>query len=497
MNNQVWKDHLTSWKAFLNERISLTEDDGERIKCERQIKTIERVRCGAVLNPNLLSEFISPSTEESEEAVCEDFYFDLNDSQKKAVRLALGENDLSLIQGPPGTGKTQVIAEICLQFLSMNPSLRILVCSETHVAVNNLLSRIAQYSKGIRIVRIRDKENDDAVDEFSPETIINSYLNWAAESIQNKAAYSIIEEEVRDSFSNDQRKINQIEKALALSANIVGMTCNRAAAYDFRDRTEMFDIAIIDEVCKATLPEILSPLVISRKAILLGDPKQLPPVFCSEEQEIIRSIQNCNLNRFMYIDSLFGEGKTVSVLDTQYRMSNQIGRMISDLFYNGSLRNGRNEDIDDGLTWVTYSPSNDWPVSTEELSDKPKIYNEDECRIVADLVEQIINESNQDATVAVIAPYRAQISFLRRACINSERVKIDTVDGFQGKESDVVIFSVTRTKGSYRFLADDRRVNVALSRTRDRIFIVGNQEYSEKEPLLKTIMEQCKIVEWQ
>ena len=497
MNNQIWIDHLTSWKAFLNERISLTEDDGERIKCERQIKTIERVRCGAVLNPNLLSEFISPSTEESEEAICDDFYFDLNDSQKKAVRLALGENDLSLIQGPPGTGKTQVIAEICLQFLSRNPSLRILVCSETHVAVNNLLSRIAQYSKGIRIVRIRDKENDDAVDEFSPETIIDSYLNWAAESIQNKAAYSIIEEEVKDSFSNDQRKINQIEKALALSANIVGMTCNRAAAYDFRDRTEMFDIAIIDEVCKATLPEILSPLVISRKAILLGDPMQLPPVFCSEEQEIISSIQNCNLNRFMYIDSLFGEGKTVSVLDTQYRMSNQIGRMISDLFYNGSLRNGRNEDIDDGLTWVTYSPSNDWPVSTEELSNKPKIYNEDECKIVADLVEQIINESNQNTTVAVIAPYRAQISFLRRACIDSDRVKIDTVDGFQGKESDVVIFSVTRTKGSYRFRADDRRVNVALSRARDRIFIVGNQEYSEKEPLLKTIMEQCKIVEWQ
>ncbi len=497
MNNQIWIDHLTSWKAFLNERISLTEDDGERIKCERQIKTIERVRCGAVLNPNLLSEFVSPTTEESEEGVCEDFYFDLNDSQRKAVRLALGENDLSLIQGPPGTGKTQVIAEICLQFLSRNPGLRILVCSETHVAVNNLLSRNAQYRKGIRIVRIRDKENDDAVDEFSPETIIDSYLNWAADSIQNKAAYTIIEEELRDSFSNDQRKINQIEKALALSANIVGMTCNRAAAYDFRDRTEMFDIAIIDEVCKATLPEILSPLVISRKAILLGDPKQLPPVFCSEEQEIIRSIQNCNLNRFMYIDSLFSEGKTVSVLDTQYRMSNQIGRMISDLFYNGSLRNGRNEDIDDGLTWITYNPSNDWPVSTEELSDRPKIYNKDECRIVADLVEQIINESNHDTTVAVIAPYRAQISFLRRACIDSDRVKIDTVDGFQGKESDVMIFSVTRTKGSYRFLADDRRVNVALSRARDRIFIVGNQEYSEKEPLLKTIMEQCKIIEWQ
>ena len=497
MNRELWIDHLRSWKAFLNERISLTEDEGERIKCERQIKTIERVRCGAVLNPSLLSEFISPSTDESEETVCEKFYFDLNDSQKKAVRLSLGENNLSLIQGPPGTGKTQVIAEMCLQLLSMNPGLRILVCSETHVAVNNLLSRIAQYSKGIRIVRIRDKENDEAVDEFSPETIIDSYLEWASESIQNKDAYNIIEQEIKEYISNDQRKKNQIEKALALSANIVGMTCNRVAAYDFRDRTEMFDVAIIDEVCKATLPEILSPLVISKKAVLLGDPKQLPPVFCSEEQEIIRSIQNCNLNRFMYIDSLFNECKKASVLDTQYRMSNQIGGMISDLFYYGSLKNGRNEDVEDGLSWITYEPSNDWPISTEELSDRPKIYNDDECRIVADLVKQIISEGNPNTTVAVIAPYRAQISFLRKVCIDSDRVKIDTVDGFQGKESDVVIFSVTRTKGSYRFLADDRRVNVALSRARDRIFIVGNREYSEKEPLLKTIMGNCRVIEWQ
>lgn len=497
MNRELWIDHLRSWKAFLNERISLTEDEGERIKCERQIKTIERVRCGAVLNPSLLSEFISPSTDESEETVCEKFYFDLNDSQKKAVRLSLGENNLSLIQGPPGTGKTQVIAEMCFRLLSMNPGLRILVCSETHVAVNNLLSRIAQYSKGIRIVRIRDKENDEAVDEFSPETIIDSYLEWASESIQNKDAYNIIEQEIKESISNDQRKKNQIEKALALSANIVGMTCNRVAAYDFRDRTEMFDVAIIDEVCKATLPEILSPLVISKKAVLLGDPKQLPPVFCSEEQEIIRSIQNCNLNRFMYIDSLFNECKKASVLDTQYRMSNQIGGMISDLFYDGSLKNGRNEDVEDGLSWITYEPSNDWPISTEELSDRPKIYNDDECRIVADLVKQIISEGNPNTTVAVIAPYRAQISFLRKVCIDSDRVKIDTVDGFQGKESDVVIFSVTRTKGSYRFLADDRRVNVALSRARDRIFIVGNREYSEKEPLLKTIMGNCRVIEWQ
>ena len=264
MNNQLWIDHLSSWKTFLTERIKLTDDDGEKIKCERQIRTIERVRYGAVLNPTLLTEFISPSEENKDEASCDNYYLKLNESQKKAVKTALGDNVLSLIQGPPGTGKTQVIAEICLQLLKKNPGLRILVCSETHVAVNNLLSRIAASgNKGMRIVRIRDKENDGLVDDFSPDKIIDSYLKWASDCIQNKVAYKIIEKELKESFDGDSRKRNQIEKALTLSANIIGMTCNRAAAYDFRDKTEIFDVAIIDEVCKATLPEILSPMIIS------------------------------------------------------------------------------------------------------------------------------------------------------------------------------------------------------------------------------------------
>lgn len=490
MNKQLWIEHLSSWKEFLSERISATEDQGEYIKYGRQLKTIERVRCGAVHNPLLLLEFISPSKEQVSEAVCEEYYLDLNEPQKKAVRHALGDAVLSLIQGPPGTGKTQVIAEICLQLLKRNPDVRILVCSETHVAVNNLVSRIADYSRGIRIVRIRDKESDDVVDEFSPKTIIDTYLKWASESIQNKDAYNIIEEALSDPTNKS------LEKALALSANIVGMTCNRAAAYDFRDMTETYDVAIIDEVCKATLPEILSPLIISRKAILLGDPRQLPPVFCSEEQDIIRSIQNCNLDRFMYIDSLFTDCESVSVLDTQYRMSNQIGSMISRLFYKGFLKNGRNKDIENCLTWITYRPSKQWPIQREETSDRPQIYNDDECAIVSKLLKQIINESKPGTTVTVIAPYRAQINALRRVCMKSESVKIDTVDGFQGKESDVVIFSVTRTTGSYRFLADDRRLNVALSRARDKIYIVGYKDYAVKEPLLKDIMGCCSVEEY-
>ena len=497
MNKQIWIDHLSTWRQFLTERIRLSDDDGERIKNERQIRTIERIRCGAVLNPALISEFISFSDYKKKEAACDEFNFELNESQKQAVRYALGDAELTLIQGPPGTGKTQVIAEVCLQLLMRNPGIRILVCSETHVAVNNLLSRITNYKDRMRIVRIRDKENDDSVDEFSPEKIINSYLKWAEHSIQNKDARSIIDEELNEALWGNPRKRNQIEKALALSSNIVGITCNRAAAYDFRDTTEMFDVAIIDEVCKATLPEILSPLIISKKAILLGDPKQLPPVFCSAEQDVIRSIEHCNLNNFMYIDTLFADDKSVTVLDTQYRMSNQIGNMISDFFYHGSIKNGRNEDKD-SLSWITYKPSRKWPIRVEEESDKPKIYNEDECVIIVDLLEKLNELDNFGGNIAVISPYRAQVSLLRQRCPKYTNVKIDTVDGFQGKESDIVIFSLTRTVGPYRFLTDVRRLNVALSRAKDKIYIIGDTRYVEKSsfdsPILKNILSRCKVV---
>ena len=297
----------------------------------------------------------------------------------------------------------------------------------------------------------------------------------------------IITEELNDSSNRS------LEKALILSANIAGMTCNRAAAYDFRDTTEMFDVAIIDEVCKATLPEILSPLIIARKAVLLDDPQQLPPVFCSEEREIIHQLERCHLDRYMYIDSLFEDSNKALLLDVQYRMSNQIGDMISTIFYDGQLKNGRDKDSTvPPLIWITYTPTKQWPNPQEENSEKSGIFNEDECEIIVDLVLEI-QSTKPEMTIGIITPYRAQAALLKKKIKQSENIKIDTVDGFQGKERDVIIFSVTRTTGSYRFLADVRRLNVALSRARDKIIIVGNIEYAKGKALLYEIMKYCSI----
>lgn len=489
MNNEHWIEHLQQWQKFLTERSLQVDDVGEKIKINRQSKALEEIRYAAVLNPNLLLEFINPTAAPSSKNDTLEYYLELNESQKRAVDLALSDNVLSLIQGPPGTGKTQVIAEICLQLYRANPNIRILICSETHIAVNNLISRLTEYSDTIRIVRIRDKERDSFSEEYSPETIIKGYANWLQKNLENEELAELIIETI------SKYEDRSLEKALTLSSNIAGMTCNRVGAYSYDTSAEMFDVVIIDEVCKATLPEILMPLAVSKKAILVGDPKQLPPVFCSEELDIIRSIENCRLQKYMYVDRLFSLSKCVTLLDTQYRMARNIGSLVGELFYSGKLINGRTYENLGKIMWLDYSPSQCWPVTTDD--DKQQIYNLDECAIVPSLICQLDTESNRERSIAVIAPYRSQVNRLRKIIrtLNSRYVsiRVDTIDGFQGKESDIVIFSLTRTHGSYRFLADTRRLNVALSRAKDYIYMVGYLEYAKENQLLNKVSEYCDI----
>lgn len=489
MDTPNWADHLASWRTFLERSMALADDaddNGEVTRLRRQLQTIERVRYGAAASPSLLTAFIRQTCSGEEQHCGEPFYFPLNDSQRRGVGFSLGEAPLTLIQGPPGTGKTQVIAEICLDMLCGDPDARILVCSETHVAVNNLVNRIADHAGQYRILRIRDKEGDAGADAFSPRSIVSDYFSRLVRVCPDEAAVGVIGEELGDPNNPS------LEKALALSSNVVGMTCNRTAAYDFKGASEMFDTVIIDEACKATLPEILAPLLVARRAVIVGDPMQLPPVFCSEDREIIDSIEDCNLQNYMYVDELFRRADGVVTLDTQYRMVDEIGTMISTVFYDGALKNGRVESKSGCIVWVDYTPTQDWPPVEDIRSDRTQIYNLDECEIIYNILDDVVAEATPDSEIAVISPYRAQVALLRKR-IRRDYVTIDTVDAFQGKECDIVIFSMTRTSGSFRFIEDRRRLNVALSRARDKIVIVGNLAYCSKSSLLSTIAGFCKV----
>lgn len=131
---------------------------------------------------------------------------------------------------------------------------------------------------------------------------------------------------------------------------------------------------------------------------------------------------------------------------------------------------------------------------TNKLTDK--IYNSDECEIIRNQVASILTTCNKETEIAVIAPYKAQVEMLKEVIEESDQVEINSVDGFQGKERDVVFFSLTRTWGPFCFLADTRRLNVALSRAKDRIVIVGNSEYSDQNRLLSAIRCSCEHVNY-
>lgn len=146
------------------------------------------------------------------------------------------------------------------------------------------------------------------------------------------------------------------------------------------------------------------------------------------------------------------------------------------------------------ITNITCSPIN-WIIA-----GKPVIRNFDECRVIKfalDILEKQAEQSGKEKTVAVIAPYKHQIRELRKTIPKFAKlnISIDTVDGFQGKECDIVLFGLTRTRGLFRFLADERRLNVALSRAKDQVIIVGNREYAIKHTLLEKVCNACKVLD--
>lgn len=491
MEKLSWNDHISHWKEFLQARLNdFSPEDADYWRIHRQLKAVEQIRYAAVANPKLVTEFINPRNlqEVSEDLSDLTFTLELNESQKQAVAQALADTELCLIQGPPGTGKTQVIAEICLQLYKRNPGIKILVCSETHTAVNTLLIRIDECEQNLRIVRLRDRENNLKIQKFNPQAIAKGYLEWLKSYCTNDDAYDIIATSMADPLNRD------FEKALALSAHIAGMTCNRVGAYQFDGQSEAFDVVIIDEVCKATLPEILIPLSVGKRAILVGDPKQLPPVFCSEERELIKLIDRLDLDRYMYIDQLFLKKQYVSVLNTQYRMENSIGNLISELFYDGMIQNGFDRTIEHSISWIDYTPCHSWPVPIEDPNGKPDLRNEDERSIIIEILSTVDSAAKKPLQVAVITPYRSQKAeiqgFADKTTYQNLDVNVDTVDGFQGKECDIVIFSVTRTVGTPVFIADKQRLNVALSRARNRVIIVGNSRYALQSEILKKVWEK-------
>lgn len=438
--------------------------------------------------------------------------YHIDDPAFKLIQKALVAEDLFFIQGPPGTGKTTAIVEIVLQTLKVKPNTRILISSETHVAVDNALDRlVAEASSEITNSVLRYPEF--SITEFECETTRYTNALTRAEDLWQKA-YEIDSEltmqlwsDLEASKKNDDETLSVARwqaRNLAEMHEIIGVTCNQID-HLIDSETPMFDLAIIDECSKATMPEWLMAMSVARKCILVGDHKQLPPTFCTEESDVLEQMDDYKekLIRNGVIDRLFQHLplNMKGTLEKQFRMLPHIGEFISHHFYEGKLAHYRTETYSEfqDFGWLTYKSNIKVPA---RKSTENKIFiNQIEIEIIIKKLTDMYSKlkqanPNRKVTVAVITPYRAQCRELRKKLKTFNfgdflAIEIDTVDAFQGRQADVVIFSFVRTIGPATFYADDRRMNVAISRARDAVYLVGNIDYIKRKklPVLQALIK--------
>lgn len=499
-----WHAHLQDWTRYLKLRaveLEQMQDIGGKVKFQRQLTSLYDVGYGVVVEPAVFVQIVHPDTVPTAPPPGTErlqWRQVLDPAQQAAVRAVLTDQPLTLIQGPPGTGKTTVITESVLQLLERQPKARILIVSESHVAVDNVLEKLLGLNPELDAIRIAtdpDKIDDDPdVQQAAAHVRMGKYFSWLKEhsAVQPHMAATI--EEI---FTAKGAPL-KVYRDLANSAQVVVATCNLIAAWQFSPHDLPFDLVVVDEVCKATLPEVIAPLTRGRRALLVGDPCQLPPVFCMEDIELQDTQHLESVRERQYVNELFDRLQCkghVHLLDRQYRMPNTLGKFISEAFYNRELNNGKDRDHPNAVRWI--DSGRRMPVPPKDSTD---LRNPHEVDLVLDIVGHLRARKTVDskkASLAVITPYRAQLRLLKTA-LNGKLpesewdVQIDTVDAFQGRDADVVIFSAGRNNGTLRFLADKRRMNVALSRSKQELWFVGCSSFLKRVDFLDVLQKLAK-----
>ncbi|WP_291442022.1 AAA domain-containing protein [Desulfovibrio sp.] len=449
----------------------------------------------------------------------------LSANQKEVVRTCLSVDPLTIVQGPPGTGKTRCILEIVYQFLSHNPTGRVLISSQQNTAVDNVIERLVQHQQdfleanSISIMRIG---NEEKMSLISQQFTFNEHLRKITEMLSvnaedastnlslvqsnwgkstpgsgtnlNKMDNITLRKRLRDFLQPKLSKSgidNEMLFCMTAGCQIVAATCvglaNKAAAMD----QCRFDLAIIDEAGRATPPELLIPMKLAKKVVLIGDHCQLPPAVNpllrdESAQEALPFLKETFLDN-SYFGTLFDSlpESARCRLTEQYRMDNAIGDLVAELFYteNGERRlyNGLQEIKAPGyVRWID--------VKGTHKRVGTSLYNEIEGQKTLEFLEFLDEKSKikEFQSVAVITPYREQKKLLRKVCSNKtfnnlKSVNINTVDQFQGSEADIVIYSTVRSKGPIDFLLDKKRLNVACSRARHALFFIGNKDVFMKK----------------
>lgn len=427
----------------------------------------------------------------------------LDESQKQAFLMATDGSPVSLIKGPPGTGKTYVINAI-VQYITKELKQKVVISSQTHVAIDNVLDEIMENHDPIIPNRITNRRNKYSGQEI--DTTI--YKTWAKKfSEHNKLARNqgLATQILQDIANfNGEKKFRFSESVELSDYSVIGATTTTSAIGGKKglELFEGYDWLIIDEVSKCPITEVLRYLPYVSKIIMVGDDYQLAPLLEFQKEEV-ESLTAYNEDMFEKLKKTYEE----SVFAKTLEKAKKVGRLVTlnvnyrsvapvlnayNIFYNRELI-GMREKVKPSKVQFSdkYQMFNDKDVffvdvkNGKEATEGTSRYNVEELRATREILKMLLENTlnPEKVSVSAIFPYGAQIDKFQREnkeLINKARktfksFEIDTVDAFQGRETDIVLVNTVVTDMSRgNFLNDFRRINVSMSRARDKLFIFGN-----------------------
>jgi superfamily I DNA and/or RNA helicase len=440
----------------------------------------------------------------------------LNESQREAVRLGLTARDVAVIHGPPGTGKTTTVVELIRQAVRSGD--KVLVCAPSNLAVDNLLERLLAWGEqAVRLghparvlPQLREHTLDLMVENHSDVKLARKFSKEAfalfrqakkwTRARPEPGARQDMRQEARALLADARRLENQAVESILNAAPILCSTLTGLDGEIIGRRT--FDLLVIDEACQTTEPGCWIPLLRSARVVLAGDHCQLPPTVLSREavhQGFAVSLQE-------RLVALYG-AQVTRRLDVQYRMNESIMGFSSREFYEGELKADPSVAAHRlcDLSGVASETLTEEPVQfidtagasyEEEVEpDGESRLNPQEAVLVARKVRALLQCGVPAGDIAVIAPYAAQVRRLREL-LPVPGLEIDSVDGFQGREKEAVVLSLVRSnvEGEIGFLADVRRTNVALTRARRKLLVIGDSATLAVLPFYRRMFEHFEAL---
>ena len=446
----------------------------------------------------------------------------LNPTQERAVNEVLWAKDVAIVHGPPGTGKTTTLVEAINETL-MRES-QVLVCAQSNMAVDWISEKLVD--RGVNVLRIGNPTRvNDKMLGFTYERRFESHPDYPQLWAIRKAIRELRKNRKKGSENYHQKmdrlKSRAAEIEIRINSELFGearvIACTLVGSAHRLLEGMKFGTLFIDEAAQALEAACWIPMKRASRVILAGDHCQLPPT--------VKSIAALRAGLGKTLMERIAENKpeVVTLLKIQYRMNDEIMRFSSDWFYGGKVESAPQIkyrsvlDYDHPITWIdTSNEENQITIEEEDLNFKEQFVGESFGRInkaEAELTlltlaeyftkigkQRVLSES---IDVGIISPYRAQVQYLKKLIKKYEFFKpyrrlisVNTVDGFQGQERDVILISLVRSndEGQIGFLKDLRRMNVAMTRARMKLIILGNKDTMTKHPFYKKLWEYVEAI---